>query len=159
MKIKHLVPLAFATLALPITGFAAEKKEKPAAPAAEKTAAAPAAAPAEEKKEMGVKALPYQGKVASVDAAAKTFTTKNKDGKENVFSVTDKTKIEKADGSAATLADLKADDVVRGSRTKISDGKWEAVKLIIGAKEGGAKKGGDKATEDKPADAKPVDKK
>ncbi len=152
MKLQRILPAVIAALAItaPFGAFAADKKkaDAPAAPAATKPAAA------EEKAVGAVKALPYQAKVASVDAAAKTFTTKNKDGKENVFSVTDKTTIEKADGSAGTLADIKADEVVRGTRIKQGEGKWEATKVIIGAKDKKAD-----ATSAKPSDVKPADKK
>lgn len=157
MKLKYILPLALAAVSLSTPLAVVGAETKPAAPATEKPAA-PAAPAAEEKKDATAKTLPFQGKVASVDATAKTFTTKNKDGKENVFSVTEKTKVEKADGTAATLADLKADDVVRGSRIKLSEGKWEVVKLIIGAKDGDAAKAA-KPADAKPAAAKPVEKK
>ena len=112
--------------------------------AAESPATSAEATPAAEKAPK-VKPLPFQGKIASVDADAKTFTTKNKDGKENVFSITSSTKIEKADGSAGTIDDLKAGEPVRGLRLRSADGKWDAVKVILGAK------GTSPATVEKPA--------
>ena len=145
---------AMAGLAFATPTFAAEKKEKSAKPAAEKPAAPAETKPAaaEEK----ARAIPFQGKVASVDAAAKIFTTKNKDGKENTFSLTDKTQIVKADGSAGKIGDIKADEVVRGTRTKLGENKWEVVKVTLGAKP--AKEGAPAKEGEKPA-AKPEEKK
>lgn len=150
---KHLLTTLAAALALAVPTFAAPKKE--AKPAAEKPAAEQpeTAAPAAEKKAPDpTKPMPYQGKVSAVDAAAKTFTTKNKDGKENVFAITEKTKIEKADGTAGTIEDIKPEEVVRGSRMKTGDGKWDAVKVTIGAKP-------KKEAAAAPGEAKPEEKK
>ena len=60
------------------------------------------------------RAIPFRGKIASVDATAKTFTITNKKGESRVFKITDETKIMK-DGAAATMADIVADEEVRGS--------------------------------------------
>lgn len=57
----------------------------------------------------------YRGKIASVDASAKTFTV----GKHTI-KVTDETKITKND-AAATMADIVADEQVRGSYGKKDD--------------------------------------
>lgn len=126
---KHILPsmTVLAALTFAVPAFAAEKKSaKPAA--VEETAPK-----ADEEKPTSTKPLPYRGTVAAVDAAAKTFTTKNKDGKENVFHVTDKTVIMK-DKSSATFADIKEGEAVRGTRIKKGDQNWEAVKVLIGAK-------------------------
>ncbi len=130
------------SLSVPCASLAQEKKEGAGAPA--------------EKKEAGARTLPFQGKVSSVDAAAKTFKTKNKDGKENTFTVTEKTQIQHGDGTTATIGDIKVDETVRGSRVKTGDNQWEAVKVTIGAKGGGdAKTGGDtKSGGDAKAEAK-----
>lgn len=149
--------ITLSAFALASPGYAAEKKKAAAKPASDKAKPAEPAKPAEEKT-AAAKPIPYQGKVASIDAAAKTFTTKNKDGKENVFTVTEKTQITKGD-AAATFDDITANEIVRGTRLKTGEGKWEAVKVMIGAKEASAK--GKKAAkpEPKPADAKPADTK
>jgi hypothetical protein len=120
-----VVALSFAT-----TGFAAEKAEKKTAdkPASEKTAETKSAT-TDASKPTG-----YRGKIASVDASAKTFTIKYKDGKEAIVSVSDKTQITKADGSAGTMADIKADEMVHGSRTSKGENKWDAVKVTLGDK-------------------------
>jgi hypothetical protein len=81
--------------------------------------------------------LPFQGKVSQVNKTARTFTITTKEGKHHVFHITDQTKIEKADG-AATIDDIAKDEIVRGSRLKLADYKWEAKKVIIGAKDPGA---------------------
>ena len=79
--------LAAFAIGAPSTAFCATKKDKPATPD-------PAKAPAET-----TKSIPYHGKVASVDAAAKTFTIKGLK-KDRLFSTTDKTVITK-DGAPA----------------------------------------------------------
>lgn len=113
----------------PVTALAA-KKEKQAATAADAAG----------------KPIPYHGKVASVDASAKTFTIKGKE-KDRVFSVTDKTTIMK-DGAAADLSAITQGEEVHGSATKSGD-SWEAIKVIVGAKE----KKTAKKDEAKPSDA------
>ena len=70
-----------------------------------------------------------------MDSSAKTFTIKYKDGREAVVGVNDKTTITKADGSAGTMADIKADEMVRGSRVSKGENKWDAVKVTLGEKE------------------------
>lgn len=146
-----LALLALAVFAAPT--FAADKKEAKASdkPAAEKPEGA--GAPVEKKAADATRLLPFQGKVAAVDAAAKTFTIKNKDGRENVFAISEKTKIEKADGTAGAIDDIKADEVVRGTRTKAGEGKWDAVKVMLGAKP--KKEGAAPATEAANAEKKP----
>ncbi len=140
-------------LSAPSASFAQDKKE--AAAAATKPTGA--GAPAAEKPAASMKTLPFQGKVGTVDAAAKTFTIKNKDGKENTYAITDKTQILHGDATAASMSDIKADETVRGSRMKTGENQWEAMKVIIGAKPGSgepkAKKGEAKA------DAKAADEK
>ena len=109
--------------ALPATTFAATKKEAaPAAtpaPAAAKPAAAKPAAP---------KTLPMYSHADSIDVAAKTFTSKRKDGVEIKHVLTDKTEIKNGD-AAATLADIKVGDYVSGSRIKKSETEYEVVKI------------------------------
>ncbi len=142
MKIKSLLTLGLVSavaLGLPASTMAAPKKEKPAA--GEKTDKADAGAAT------ASKPIPYHGKVAAVDAAAKTFTIKGKQ-KDRVFAVTDKTVITK-DGAPADLSALAAGEEVQGSATKTGD-NWEALKVTVGAK---AAAKGAKKEEAKPADA------
>jgi hypothetical protein len=138
-KLLSIVTLGAVALALPTSGFAAEKKVKApdaAAPAptegAKKPAeakAAPEAKPAAEAKAGGeAKAMGMYVKVDAIDAAGKTFTHKNKDGKEVKFVVTDKTEIKNGD-AAAKLADIKVGDTVSGSRMKKSETEYEVVKI------------------------------
>ena len=78
--------------------------------------------------------LPYQGVVSKVDLAAKTFTITTKAGKDHVFTVTEKTQF--FDGDApARFEDVKKNDLIRGSRLKLGENQWEALKVTIGAKE------------------------
>jgi len=100
----------------------------------------PSGAPAKEKKteisnpeasaSPGAKAkpLPYRGKVASVDASAKTLTV----GKRTI-KVTDQTKITKR-GAAATMAEINVGEKVSGSYWKKDDGSLEAKNVKVGAK-------------------------
>lgn len=107
--------------ALPATTFAAPKKEAaPAATPAPAKAAAPKAAVA--------KPMAMYSEVTTIDAAGKSFTHKNKDGKEVKFVITDTTEIKNGD-AAAKLEDIKVGDYVSGSRIKKSETEYEVVKI------------------------------
>jgi hypothetical protein len=163
---------AFA-LTLPIGAGAAEKKDKAAAekPAAEKPADAakkPAEKPADAKPAEAKdpsRPLPYRGDVAAVDATAKTFTFKNKDGKERVFQVGADTKITKED-KPADFSAITVGAYATGSYKKGADGKLEVASVKIGPKpekkpaaEGDAKPAEKKPEAAKPAEKKPAEKK
>ncbi len=156
-----LLTISAVVLALPASGLAAEKKAKPAdtaKPAAEKPA--DPAKPAAEKVAGEGKTLPMYAEVSAIDAGGKSFTHKNKDGKEVKFVITDKTEI-KNNEAPAKFADIKVGDYVSGSRVKKSDTEWEIVKISKfgpkeAKKEGDKKPGGDKKPE---AAKKPVEKK
>jgi hypothetical protein len=126
---KFLTLSLIAALGLPLIGFAAAKEGKPAAAAAEVKTAKP---------------FPYRGEVASVDASAKTFTFKNKDGKERVFSVAEKAEIDK-DGAKADFAAVTVGAYAAGQCTKTAEGKFEATSVKIGAKPEKKGKGDPKA--------------
>lgn len=121
------VCLAAVALGAP-SGVSAKGKASPAPEAA--ASASPMAKDAMAKMP---RALPYRGKVASVDASAKTFTIASKTAGSRVFKITDETKIMKA-GAAATMADIVADEEVRGSYWKKEDGSLEAKKVNLGPK-------------------------
>ncbi len=107
--------------ALPATTFAAPKKEAaPAATPAPAKAAAPKAAVA--------KPMAMYSEVTTIDAAGKSFTHKNKDGKEVKFVITDTTEIKNGE-AAAKLEDIKVGDYVSGSRLKKSETEYEVVKI------------------------------
>lgn len=151
---KNLITLTIiAAIGLPLSGFAAAEK-KPAAAQAPAAEAKKPDAPAAKPDAAATKPFPYHGDVAAVDATAKTFTFKNKDGKERLFSVTDKTEIEK-DGAKADFAAITVGAYAAGQCNKSGEGKFEAVSVKIGPKP--AKKAKDAAA--KPADAKPADAK
>ena len=101
---------------MPSGAPAKEKKTETAIPEASASPAAKA------------KPLPYRGKVASVDASAKTFTVGNR-----TIKVTDQTKITKQ-GAAATMADITVGEKVSGSYWKKDDGSLEAKNIKVGAK-------------------------
>ncbi len=79
------------------------------------------------------RAIPYHGKIASVDSSAKTFTIATKAGATRVFKMTDETKYMK-DGAAATMQDVTADAMVRGQYWKKADGTMEAKSVMLGMK-------------------------
>ena len=110
--------------ALPATTFAATKKE--AAPAATPAPAAPAKPAAA--KAATAKTLPMYSHADSIDVAAKTFTSKRKDGVEIKHVITDKTEIKNGD-AVAKLEDIKVGDYVSGSRLKKSETEYEVVKI------------------------------
>jgi hypothetical protein len=114
--------------------------------------AAPKKAAAADTTDAASKPIPYHGKVASVDATAKTFTIKGKQ-KDRVFSITDKTVITK-DGAAADITAIAAGEDVRGSAAKTGD-NWEALKVTLGAAEKAGKtaKAGKKEDATKPAES------
>ncbi|MEO8045021.1 MAG: DUF5666 domain-containing protein [Spartobacteria bacterium] len=99
------------------------KGKKSSAPEASASPAASAAAT-----DKRARPTSYRGKIASVDASAKTFTV----GKHTI-KVTDETKITKND-AAATMADIVADEQVRGSYWKKEDGSLEAKTVKLGAR-------------------------
>lgn len=132
-----LTLLSIVALATP--AFAQAKKK----PAAEKPAETKAEAkPAEEKT---AKALPMNSRADSIDAAAKTFSMKRKDGVEVKHMVTDKTTILQG-AAAAKFEDIKVGDTVSGLRMKKSDTEYEVVKIT---KFGVAVKKEKKAAEEK----------
>jgi hypothetical protein len=119
MKIKPPVPTAICVAALilgvPSGAPAKEKKTETAIPEASVSPATKA------------NPLPYRGKVASVDASAKTFMV----GKRTI-KVTDQTNITKQ-GTAATMADITVGENVSGSYWKKDDGSLEAKNIKVGA--------------------------
>jgi hypothetical protein len=131
----------------------AQAKKKPAAPADAPAAADAKAKPAAEKpKADASKPLPFHSVVDSIDAAGKSFTHKNKDGKEVKNIVTAKTELKNGD-KEAKFEDIKVGDEVTGTRLKKSDTEYEVVKTTyIGApKAKGAKAAGEAK---KPAEKK-----
>ena len=94
-----------------------------------KTAAAEKA-PAAETSAAKVRALPFHGTIAGVEQTARTFTIAGKE-KSRTFKVTEATVITKA-GAAATMADLAANEEVRGNYVKAADGSMEARTVKIG---------------------------
>ena len=131
-KLFTLATLSAVALALPVSGFTAPKKEAaagaPSAPAAEvkKAVEKPAAAAADAVK--AAKPLPMHIRVDVIDAAAKTFTHKNVDGKEVKFTITATTEIKNGE-AAAKFEDIKVGDFVSGLRNKKSATEWEVVKI------------------------------
>ena len=126
-KLITFATLGAIALALPVTTFAAAKKE--AAPAA--TAPMEPAKKAMEKPMDAMKAakpLPMWSRVDTIDAAAKNFTHKNADGKVVTFAVTATTEIKQGE-AAAKFEDIKVGDVVSGLRIKKGEGQFEVVKI------------------------------
>jgi hypothetical protein len=93
--------------------------------------------------------IPMNTRVDTIDVANKSFTHKNKDGREVKFVVTNRTTIRNGAG-AARFDEIKVGDTVSGSRFKKSDTEYE-VKSITKFGPTEAKQAKD--------DAKPAEKK
>lgn len=121
---KKLLFTATLGMAIALAGpsaYAQTTKKNPA-PATQTTKPAAAAKVAPEK------AYPMHSRVDVIDAKAKTFTHKNKDGKEVKHVVTSKTEINNGDKSAK-FEDIKVGDYVSGLRLKKSANEYEVVKI------------------------------
>lgn len=135
MKIKPPVPTAicFAALILGVPSGALAKEKKTEPPEASVSPAAK------------TKPMPYRGKIASVDASAKTFTV----GKRTI-KVTEQTEITKQ-GAAATMAEITVGEKVSGSYWKKDNGSLEAKNVKIGAKKEAAAQKAGRAAEASPS--------
>jgi pectate lyase len=132
MKTKSslIIGVCIATLVLcaPVTAPAkAKAATSPAPSAAPAASASPMAKTATGKAN---RSIPFRGKIASVDAKAKTFTIAGKETS-RVVKITDQTTITKQ-GAAATMKDIVADEEVRGSYWKKEDGSLEARNVKLG---------------------------
>jgi hypothetical protein len=83
--------------------------------------------PAEKKAAPAVRAVPFRGKIAAVDKAAKTVKVG-----ERTFHVTSETRIVKA-GKPATLDDATVGEDVGGAYRESEDKKMNLVTLRVGA--------------------------
>lgn len=128
MKLKSILVTGLCVGALAL-GLAPRASAQDSSPAPEASASA---SPAKTKSHRGI---PYRGKIASVDQAAKTFTINTKSGQSRVFTVNDETRIMK-DGAPAMIGDLAAEQMVRGQYMKNDDGTMVAKSVMIGAKGG-----------------------
>jgi hypothetical protein len=128
MKKSFVSIVAVITLGLPIAGFAAEKKAaaEGAKKGAEKAVAAASGAP--EKVVGEGKAIPMHVRADAIDAKAKTFTMKKKDGTEVKHVLTDSTTIMNGEAKAK-LEDVKVGEYVSGLRKKKSETEYEVVKI------------------------------
>ncbi len=114
-----------------LTAFAAVPATVLAAPKKEAAAAAAAVAPAKPEAKPAApatKPMPMSTKVDAIDAAAKSFSHTNKDGKVVKFNVLDTTEIKNGE-AAAKFEDIKVGDTVSGLRTKKSDTEYDVVKI------------------------------
>ena len=121
-KIPFITAACFAICALCASPMFAKEKKSPA-PEASASPAADAAATTKKPRP-----IPYHGKIASVDQAAKTFTVGSR-----TIKVMNDTKITKKDAEA-TMADIVVDEQVRGSYWKKDDGSLEAKSVKLGQK-------------------------
>jgi hypothetical protein len=145
-KLLFTLTASFA-LALSPAAFAQAKKKEPAKPAEPAAPAAPAAPAKPAADAKAAKPLPMNSRADEIDAASKSFTHVNKDGKKVKHVLTDTTEIKRGD-AAAKFEDIRQGDMVAGLRIKKNaDGsEYEVVKIT---------KFGPPA---KKADAKPADK-
>jgi len=130
MKNKSVVISSVCAVAIalcsPLSVSAKEKKTMAASPAA---SAAPSESP---KVAASPRALPFHGMISAVDQSAKTFTIAGKETS-RVFNVTGKSTVTK-NGNPATMSDIAANEEVRGSYWKNTDGSLEAKTVKLGAK-------------------------
>jgi hypothetical protein len=130
---------AFACCAPAVASAATKKSPSPAAspsvtPSPKSTRSpapqtAPAVAPKATPHPTIGRVVPFHGMVGSVDQKAKTFTIGKE--KSRVFKVTDKTVLSKG-GAPATMKDVVANEEVRGSYWKATDGTLEAKTVKLG---------------------------
>lgn len=123
-KLASLTLIAAALAALPVLSQAQNTTTTP--PATDSGTNAPAAP----KKKAG--ALPFHGKIATIDASAGKFTV----GKLEL-NITSKTKITSTNGVPATLADFKVGAMISGAYKKTADGTLNVTTMHLG---GGRKK-------------------
>ena len=139
-KLLFTLTLAAALVLGGQTAFAQAKKKVPAPAPADAPADKPAAsaAPVAEKPKADSekpKNVSLHTIVDSIDASGKSFSHKNKDGKEVKNVVTSKTEIKNGEKDAK-FEDIKVGDEVRGLRLKKNDAEYEVVKITyIGAPE------------------------
>ena len=114
----------------PIAALASSPTPAPNPKSAKTKAAVADQASAAETTTAKVRAVPFHGTIATVEATARTFSIAGKE-KSRTFKVTDATVITKA-GAPATFADLAANEEVRGNYVKAADGTMEARTLKIG---------------------------
>jgi hypothetical protein len=121
--------IAALTLCASPSSWAKEKKAASPAPAA---SASPGASAAASPAAKAPRALPFHGKISTVDQTAKTFSIAGKEAT-RVFKIVEVTVITK-DGNPGTMADMAADQDVRGSYWKREDGSLEAKTVKLGQK-------------------------
>ncbi|HEY2713318.1 MAG TPA: DUF5666 domain-containing protein [Chthoniobacterales bacterium] len=123
MKSKILILSAVLTgIAVFATGISAKDKK------AQSPSPSPASSPQASAMMKKTRALPYHGKVVSVDASARSFVV----GK-RTFAITNDTQITK-DNAPAALSDIMSGEMVGGSYWKKDDGTMEARTVRIGTK-------------------------
>ena len=120
---KLIAYLSVATVAVAFPIGAMAEAKKPAA-----TKAADAAKEGAAKVVGEAKPMPMYQRADSIDAKAKTFTNKKKDGTEVKHVITDKTEIKNGE-APAKLSDIKVGEYVSGLRLKKSDTEYEVVKI------------------------------
>jgi len=120
--LKQIVMLTLAVAFASPTALAQTEKKK----AAEATPAAEKKPAAETKKPD--RPMPMNSRADEVNAASKSWTQVNKDGKRVKHVVTAETPIMQGD-AAAKFEDIKAGDTVAGLRKKVSDTEYTVVKI------------------------------
>jgi hypothetical protein len=129
-KLLSLLTLAALACSVPTLTFAAKKTTPTPAPST------PASAPSATPEAKSAKPFPYHGDVATVDAEAKTFTFKSKEGNVRTFHVGDTAKLTKVskDGPAGDFSMITVGAYAAGTCTKTGDRKYEIVTLHVGPK-------------------------
>jgi hypothetical protein len=125
MKIPIIAGILLVALAysFPLHSLAATPKPSPASDGAEEAEAAAASSGK-------THAVPFRGTIATFDDRTRTFTLAGK-GTARSLKITQTTVITKS-GNPATMKDIVANEEVRGSYYKMSDGTMEAKTVKIG---------------------------
>ncbi len=113
----------------PLNLPAAEKKSPSPPPNTASVPASSKTAPPSTKSKTD-RAVPFHGRISSVDQTAKTFTIAGKE-KARVFKVTDTTLLTRA-GAPAGMRDVQANDEVRGTYVKAPDGSLDTRMVKLG---------------------------
>ena len=133
-KLFSVLALAALACSAPTLALAAPKKTPTPSPTP--AAATPTPVPASTPDPKSARPFPYHGDIDTVDALAKTFTFKSKEGNVRVFHVGDTAKVTKVskDGPAADFSIVTVGGYAAGTCTKVGDRRYEIVTLHVGPK-------------------------
>jgi hypothetical protein len=124
MKLQTIAAISLATIAACLSVRSSAASPKPSSDTSADDNAYPGTSSGK------AHAIPFRGVIASFDDKARTFTLVGKESARSL-KITDTTVITKG-GQPATMKDIVANEEVRGSYYKISDGSLEARTVKLG---------------------------